>query len=481
MPAALLSEQQKVDLWVGKAFEKQLPILSGTLGEIEAVLAKDGYSAADLAHTILQDPPLTTRVLRMANSAYYNASGKQISMVSRAVIVLGFDVVRSICASVALIEAFLNKVPRGRLLDEIARALHAAVVARFLAKHTKDPAPEEVFVSTLLRRIGHMVFWSLGEYEVEALDMAMRNSQEGTVRLEIDIVGFPLRKLSTALIDAWHLPVMVPAETEVPNSRKALDEVAWAVAFEAPKGWTTLEMRRVVRDFAWLTSASEDDALAAIKSLSQEAYDYAQQLGSKDVALRIPVASGQSSVGVHDDDPSAMCEGDKDVELRVLHEIANNLLEHLDVNSILHMVLEGIHRGVGMDRTALAIVDPRGTELRCKLALGKDRHRFIERFTFPVANTKPHALTEIVQKGGGQMFDPGVRDPNGMFVHPVYELFEGSSFLAQAIVVNGRTMGVFVADRHSSSRPLDKEVFDNFRLLGQQANIALAMAATSHS
>lgn len=78
------------------------------------------------------------------------------------------------------------------------------------------------------------------------------------------------------------------------------------------------------------------------------------------------------------------------------------------------------------------------------------------------------------------MFDPGVRDPNGMFVHPVYELFEGASFLAQAIVVNGRTMGVFVADRHSSNRPLDKDVFDNFCLLGQQANIALAMAANAH-
>lgn len=477
MTVATMSEQQKLDLWMGRAFEKQLPVLSGTLGEIESVLAKEGYSAADLSHAILQDPPLTTRVLRMANSAYYNTTGKPISMVSRAVIILGFDVVRSICASAALIEAFLAKVPRGRLLDEIARALHAAVVARHLARYLKDQAPEEVFVSTLLRRIGHMVFWSLGEYEVDALDQAMRNSQEGSVRLEIDIVGFPLRKLSSALIEAWHLPVHAEGAKTESSTRKSIDEVAWGVAFDSPKGWTSLEMRRVVRDFSWLMNSSEEDSLSVIKMLSQEASDYAQTLGSKDVALRIPVSGGSSAFGGIEEDPSAMCEGDKDVELRVLHEIATSLLEHKDVNSILHMVLEGIHRGVGMDRTAFAILDSRSGEVRCKLALGKDRHEFMEKFTYKVANVKPHVLTEIVEQGGFRTVDPSVRDPNGHFSNPVYALFQDSPFLAQTVGVGGRTLGVFVADRHSSSRMIDNDVAENFKLLGQQADIALAMAA----
>ncbi|HOX52598.1 MAG TPA: HDOD domain-containing protein, partial [Fibrobacteria bacterium] len=200
------TEDARVAWWVDRACEKELPALSGTLGEIERALSKEEYSAFVLARVILQDPPLTSRVLRVANSAFYNPGGRPISMVSRAVMVLGFDSIRSICTSIAIVEALLRGAARDRLLDEIARALHAAVVSRFLARHAHDPAPEEVFVSTLLRRIGHMVLWSLGGSEVDALDEALKSGAADPEALEREILGFPLRKLSLALSAAWRLP-----------------------------------------------------------------------------------------------------------------------------------------------------------------------------------------------------------------------------------------------------------------------------------
>jgi hypothetical protein len=473
-----MSEEQKIAWWVEKACERELPVLSGTLGEIDRALSNEEYSAFALARVILQDPPLTTRVLRVANSVFYNPGGRPISMVSRAVIILGFDAVRSICTSIAIIEALLSGVPRGRLLDEIARALHAAVVARFLARQRHDPAPEEVFVSTLLQRIGHMVFWSLGGPEVDALDEALKLSPEGGDRLEVEVVGFPIRKLSTSLSVAWRLPTLPEGSGARSESRKAVEEVAWAIAIEAPKGWGGSGVKRVARDAAWILSCDEHAAIEILKKLAIEAADYALALGSKDVSLRIPSPSEPSSSGSVEADPSAMGEADKDAEMQVLHEITSNLLDRLDVNSIFQMVLEGIHRGVGMDRTALAIVDPRTGEVRCKLALGKHRKEFMERFHFLARDARPHALIEIVEKCGSQLLDPLEKDMDGKYSHPVYGLFEDKPFLAQAVAVGGKTVGLFVADRHASGRRIDREAWDNFRLLGRQADIALTMAAS---
>lgn len=473
-------EDRLIAKWVEKACERELPVLSGTLGEIDRALSNEEYSSFALARVILQDPPLTAKVLRVSNSVFYNPGGRPISMVSRAVMILGFDAVRSICTSIAIIEALLSGVSRGRLLDEIAKALHAAVIARHLARRRQDPAPEEVFVSTLLQRVGHMVFWSLGGEEVDALDHALKEaSVDGSEKLERAILGFPLRDFSTELSGAWSLPGTLEDGGARTESRKALAEIAWAVAFEAPKGWGSAGLRRAARDAAWALSCDEADAIEILKKQATEAADYALALGSKEVSQRIPSPVVRTDDPPDEMDPSAMGEVDQSAELQVLQEITSNLLDRLDVNSIFQMVLEGIHRGVGMDRTALAIVDPRSGEVRCKLALGKDRRPFMERFVFAVGTDHPHALTEIVQQCGSRILDPKSGGAGAAYSHPVYALFEGAPFLAQAVAVNGRTLGMFIADRHSSERAIDREAFDNFRLLGRQADIALTLAASA--
>ncbi len=470
------TEDARVAWWVDRACEKELPALSGTLGEIERALSKEEYSAFVLARVILQDPPLTSRVLRVANSAFYNPGGRPISMVSRAVMVLGFDSIRSICTSIAIVEALLRGAARDRLLDEIARALHAAVVSRFLARHAHDPAPEEVFVSTLLRRIGHMVLWSLGGSEVDALDEALKSGAADPEALEREILGFPLRKLSLALSAAWRLPTFQENGSGRAALRVPMEELSWLIAMEALKGWSSGGIRKVAREVAWSLSCDEAEAVETMRRLATEAADYALALGSRDVALRIP-AAGSTATGL-EEDPSAMGEEDKTAELQVLSDISANLLDELDVNSILQMVLEGIHRGVGMDRTAMAIVDPRSGLVRCKMALGKDRRMFVDGFEFPFRDGRTHALLQIIADCSSKLLDPS-KPEDADFWHPVYSLFGGAPFLAQAVSVNGKALGLFLADRHSSGRMLDRDAWDNFRLLCRQADIALTLAARS--
>jgi HD-like signal output (HDOD) protein len=463
--------------WMDKACEKELPVLANTLGQIEKALTSDEYSTFALARVILQDPPLTTKVLRVANSAYYNPSGQSISMVSRAVLILGFDAVRAICTSIAIIDALLRGAVRSRLLDEIARALLAAVIARRLATHRHDPAPEEVFVATLLGRLGHMVFWSLDEPEAEAMDNELKGFQGDTDAVEIRRLGFRLSDLSEPLADLWGLPIRMSSRGAPPESRMRLQDTARQVAMLAGSGWDAPGMVPVVREVAWFLSTSTPEAQDILRQLAHETAQVAQALGSFEVARRVPGQDGILTQTEPESGLSTMGEVDQIGQLRVLHEISANLLDGLDVNSVFEMVLEGIHRGVGMDRTALALLDPRTGEVRCKMALGVHRRALLEGFHFALEDPRRHVLVETMAKCRSVLVDPKAMENAGMLDHPVYALFEGRPFLAQVVAVRGRAVGMFLADRHSTHREVDREIWDNFRLLVRQTDIALALAA----
>ena len=77
--------------WVAHVRELDMPAFGSTVAAIRGIVSDDSASAARLAAVILRDPAMTTKVLRLANSAYFNTSRQGVSTISRAIVVLGFD------------------------------------------------------------------------------------------------------------------------------------------------------------------------------------------------------------------------------------------------------------------------------------------------------------------------------------------------------------------------------------------------------
>ncbi len=86
---------------------------------------------------------LTTQVLKLANSIYYNPCSQRINTVSRAVMRLGFNTVKEICLAIALIETVLSSRHKEKVALEVARAFHAAVQARKMAIRLNLPRPRK--------------------------------------------------------------------------------------------------------------------------------------------------------------------------------------------------------------------------------------------------------------------------------------------------------------------------------------------------
>jgi HD-like signal output (HDOD) protein len=90
----------------------------------------------------------------------------------------------------------------------MARCFHAAVHARHAASVRGDPSPEEVFIATLLSRIGELAFWCFSGETGQELDQALRKGKTPE-KAESEVLGFRLRSLTQLLAREWALPGLV--------------------------------------------------------------------------------------------------------------------------------------------------------------------------------------------------------------------------------------------------------------------------------
>lgn len=122
-------------------------------------LAEDERSAAmDLATVISSDQALTSKLLKLSNSAYYGYA-RRISNVREAVILLGMRTVRSVAISSAIIDAF--KVPeleRGGFDQDLfwAHSVSVGLVAELVARETRVARPEDAFTAGVLHDVGKL-------------------------------------------------------------------------------------------------------------------------------------------------------------------------------------------------------------------------------------------------------------------------------------------------------------------------------------
>ena len=115
----------------------------------------DGGSCKKLVQVILQDVGLASQVLRLANSATNNQSGRPIMDIAHAVTVLGWLEVRGLASAVRYIEHFANRSPGLREL--VVTSVLTAVQSREIAAVLCYPHPEEAYICGLFRNLGEVL------------------------------------------------------------------------------------------------------------------------------------------------------------------------------------------------------------------------------------------------------------------------------------------------------------------------------------
>jgi HD-like signal output (HDOD) protein len=280
-----------LNAWLERIRDQELPIFGRTAEQIRALTDSDKAAVSQLADAILCDPGMTAKLLRIGNSVIFNTSGAQITTVSRAVLMIGFNQVRQVALSVAFVDALLRGPVRERVLRELARACHAAVQARWLAVRRHDAQPEEVFIAALLYRFGDMAFWCLAGETGDELEEALRLNPQTPGDVEQSLLGFRLPQLTVALTRDWRVSPLLQSVLKggyPKRSREYGVALAFRLAEGSEAGWGSKTARARLKEAADFVQLPVEDITEAIRKNAAEAAIIADCYGATAAARFIP-------------------------------------------------------------------------------------------------------------------------------------------------------------------------------------------------
>jgi HD-like signal output (HDOD) protein len=474
------NKKPTLEQWIERIRDQEMPIFGHTVQSILNVAEDEEAPAAKLATVVLQDASMTARVLKLANTIYYNPGGSSISTVSRAVVMLGFNTVRNMCLSITLVDALVHGGARDHLTKELSRAIHAAVQARTLAVKRGDLSPEEIFIATLLFHLGDMAFWCFSGQQGDELDQRLQQPEYTPALAQEEVLGFQLKQLTIGLTREWHLNDLLQETLRHPEANSGRGQaivVSHKLAAVAEKhGWHSPEAEKLIEEIAKSTRTKTDELTRQLYENATEASRIATFFGAASAARAIPLPGAPQALEIEEEELVEYPEPDGMLQLRILRELSMLLEKQTNFNLIMEMVLEGIYRGVGMDRTLFALLTPDRRTLNAKYALGQGSDALTAAFHFTRHPEQRNIFFQILEEEKEVWADTRLHPQLTPLLSSTIATVTGPApFFTAPIVVNGKSIGLIFADRALSGRALDQESFESFQHFVKQANMGLSL------
>ncbi|HEX3101021.1 MAG TPA: HDOD domain-containing protein [Pyrinomonadaceae bacterium] len=185
-----------------------LPPLPGSVMRISAMLADLNTSQREIAEAISLDPILSSRMLRLANSAIYGLR-EQVTNLETAVFAIGTSSIAQTITMSGISDAFGRRVLSSPAGQEVwGHSLATAMAATEICRIKGFRGADEAFTCGLLHDIGKLILLRadtplyLGILELAALQGPLTD-------VESEAFGFDHTELGAAAAQAWGLPSVV--------------------------------------------------------------------------------------------------------------------------------------------------------------------------------------------------------------------------------------------------------------------------------
>jgi len=183
-----------------------LPTLDSVVERLFAILDDKDSSFRDLNDAIKYDQAISSKVISIANSAYYSR-GVEIFSLQRAMITIGYDEVKNIVMCLLFVENILKELKlRSDLLLELWKhSVYVACAARILAGRIFSEDPQKVFTIALLHDIGKIILYmAVKDYSELVRDAVSKGKPLNKV--EMARFGTDHEELGYILSVKWRFP-----------------------------------------------------------------------------------------------------------------------------------------------------------------------------------------------------------------------------------------------------------------------------------
>ncbi|MDP1680616.1 MAG: protein kinase [Burkholderiales bacterium] len=481
------------------------PALSESVTSINRIASSDKESVNKLSNSVLKDFALTNKLLKLVNSVMYSQfDSGSISTISRAVVILGFDSVRSIALSLMLFDNLQNKGHAQQLKEEFVRSLFSGMLARSLAGRAQVKDAEEAFICSMFHNLGRtlsMFYFPEETTEIQKLIQAKDVSED---KAATQVLGLSFVDLGVGIAKTWGFP-----DSMLLSMRSLPDE-------KIKKGISNGDRLRILSGFSnelseVITNTPEHERGAAVARLSakfgdclsvnekqigalveKSLQDIAQFSSAVNVNLKqskfakqaaqwankpaAPAASASAIKGMDTDTQIALAatmlhEPKPQLDLAVgeagiaplrsteeiqsilssgLQDISNSLIDDsIKVNDILRMILETMYTGMSFNHVLFCIKDGRQNAMMGKFGFGENVQVLIKGFQFPMAEPAQPDVFHLALKNNADILITDIDDHKIASHVPAWyrQSCSARTFLIFPIVIKGKPIGMIYADR----------------------------------
>ncbi len=403
------------------------PAMSATITAVNRAVASDREPISVLCDMILKDFALTTRLLKLVNASQFTQFGGEISTVSRAIAIVGFNTVRNLAMSLTLFEHLHEHANAAALKDLAIGAYFSGLLARELARNTDTQNAEQAFVCAMFHRLGKLLATFYLHEEALAVTRAMQTHGWDEDRASLQVLGLRYEDLGIGVAKAWNLPddlrtgmraVASPGTVRPAREPERLRLLAGLTnelseiirAGEEPA--RPQQVRALLARYGPATgihervlNAAVQDATAALmrdaetlghgvarSGFARKARDWnpaappkpqAAPGGGPDTVRQIVLTQHLSADAALDSgaaaDPDAPAAPGKRQALLAagIQDITNSLVGEQPLQDVLRIILETMYRAIGFDRVLLFILDAPRQALRCRYGFGPGADTFV--------------------------------------------------------------------------------------------------------
>lgn len=188
-----------------------LPTLPTIHARLIEMVDHPNTTASQLGDLILEDQVLTAKLIKMCNSAYYGLTS-EVHDVKRAIVLLGFDIVREIGLGVSVLNFFKRDGGVSSALDLAKFWEHSAVVgiaAKLIARKYFPEQEKEAFIAGLLHDLGKVVLLQYLPEDFNAIVAEAKKGERYLYEVETDFFSVHHGIIGSWLGVKWKLPESV--------------------------------------------------------------------------------------------------------------------------------------------------------------------------------------------------------------------------------------------------------------------------------
>jgi HD-like signal output (HDOD) protein len=164
-------------------------------------------TARDLHEIIRNDPALSSKILKVVNSAFYGLPG-QVGAIDRAIVLLGLSAVKNIAIAASIARLFkghqITRVFSAR--DLWTHSLAVGVASRLLHKHVHNHGGDDVFLAGLIHDLGILAIRQAFPDQIREILNRVSETHENYCSVEVEVLGADHQAFGDGLAAKWKFP-----------------------------------------------------------------------------------------------------------------------------------------------------------------------------------------------------------------------------------------------------------------------------------